>query len=289
MHKNIAYPHTFPCSQLPLYISMIQVLNMELTHEERSRYLAHLGFSDSPSITEEFLAALTRAHLEVVPFENLEVHYEHQEPSLAASDLFQKVVGNKRGGYCFELNKLFYLLLKGLGFTCYPVPARVVHRREELRPYSHRATVVEVNGRKWFCDVGFGGAGPKGALRMDTEDVQTVFGDDFYVAPDQGTYPGELAIFRFEGGTPEKVLVFRDMPWMEADFVTLNSYYATYPRSPFLTKRILYRCFPGGWISLTQNTVTRMTNGVQQTVELQTEDQVQTLIAQEFDLFVRPL
>ena len=262
---------------------------MELTHEQIRGYLAHLGIAEPSAISEDFLAALTRAHLEVVPFENLEVHYEHKEPSLEASDLYRKVVGDKRGGYCFELNKLFYLLLKGLGFACYPVPARVVHRREELRPYSHRATVVEINGRKWFCDVGFGGAGPKGALRMDTEAVQTVFGDDFYVVPDPDVYAGELAIYRFEDGVPEKVLVFRDLPWMEADFVTLNSYYATYPRSPFVAKRVLYRCLPGGWISLTQNTVTRMTNGVRQTVELQTEDQVQKLMEQEFDLFVKPL
>ncbi len=262
---------------------------MELTHGALRGYLTHLGFAEVPAVSEDSLVKLTRAHLEVVPFENLEVHYEHKEPSLEATDLYRKVVENQRGGYCFELNKLFYLLLKGLGFACYPVPARVVHRREELRPYSHRATVVEIDGRKWLCDVGFGGAGPKGAIRLDTEQVQTVFGDDFYVAPDPDTYPGEIAIYRFEEGTPEKVLVIRDMPWMEADFVTLNSYYATYPRSPFLTKRILYRCKPAGWISLTQNTVIRMTNGVRQTVELQTEDQVQELLEQEFDLLVKPL
>lgn len=271
------------------YFLMMQVKNMKLTQEEIRSYLTYLGFADETAISEDFLVNLTRAHLEMVPFENLEVHYEHKEPSLQAADLYTKVVEHKRGGYCFELNKLFYLLLKGLGFHCYPVPARVVHHREELRAYSHRATVVEIHGRKWFCDVGFGGAGPKGAIRMDTEAIQTVFGDDFFVAQDPDVYVGELAICRFEAGVPEKVLVVRDLPWMEADFVTLNSYYATYPRSPFLTKRILYRCKPDGWISLTQNTVIRMTNGVQQTVELQTEDQVQALIEQEFGLFVRPL
>lgn len=261
---------------------------MELSREERTRYLAHLGISGEPAVSEEFLVALTRAHLEVVPFENLEVHCEHKEPSLVASDLFNKVVTGKRGGYCFELNKLFYLLLKGIGFRCYPVPARVVHMRPEQRPFSHRATVVEIDGRKWMCDVGFGGAGPKGAIRMDTQQVQTVFGDRFYIAPDD-VYDGELAVFRFEGDTPEKVLVFRDLPWMEADFVTLNSYYATYHRSPFVNRRILYRCNPQGWISLTDNTVTRMTNGVRQTVELQTENQVQELMEQEFGLSVKLL
>ena len=262
---------------------------MELTYAQVCDYLAHLHIQAPPAVTEDFLCALTRAHLEVVPFENLEVNYEHKEPSLATSRLYEKVVLEKRGGYCFELNKLFYLLLKGIGFQCYPVPARVVHGRSELRPYSHRATVVEVNGRKWLCDVGFGGAGPKGAIRLDTQDIQTVFGDDFYVAPDKDTYIGEAIIYRVDDGVPDKVLTIRDMPWMEADFETLNSYYATYPRSPFLVKRILYRCKPDGWISLTQNTVTRMTNGVRQTVELQSEHQVQALLEQEFDLFIKPV
>lgn len=262
---------------------------MELTSAQISSYLSHLHIAQTPVLTEDFLVSLTRAHLEFVPFENLEVHYEHREPSLAAADLYHKVVSVKRGGYCFELNKLFYLLLKGLGFTCYPVPARVVHRRQELRPYSHRATLVEIGGRKWFCDVGFGGAGPKGAIRADTEEIQTVYGDSFFVVPDQDAYAGELAIFRLDNGVPDKVLVFRDMPWMEADFQILNGYYAHHPHSPFVNKRILYRCKPEGWISLIQNTVTTMTNGIQQTVELQTEAQVQELLEQEFDLFVRPL
>ena len=262
---------------------------MELTREAVGRYLSHLNIAEAPAVTEDFLVTLTRAHLEVVPFENLEVHYEHKEPSLAAEDLVRKVVENHRGGYCFELNKLFYLLLKGLGFACYPVPARVVHMRQELRPYSHRATVVEVNGRKWFIDVGFGGAGPKGAIRMDTEDVQTVYGDDFRITPDPDDYKGEFALYRFEAGVPEKVLVFRDMPWMEAEFTLLNSYYATYHTSPFVNKRILYRCRPDGWISLVQNTVTTMTDNVRQTVELQTENQVQDLLQQEFGLAVKPL
>ena len=56
-----------------------------------------------------------------------------------------------------------------------------------------------------------------------------------------------------------------------------------------MNKRILYRCRPDGWISLIQNTVTTMTDNVRQTVELQTEDQVQDLLQQAFGLTVKPL
>ena len=85
------------------------------------------------------------------------------------------------------------------------------------------------------------------------------------------------------------MLVFRDMPWMEADFETLNAYYATYHRSPFVTKRVLYRCRPNGWINLVQNTLTENADGILQVRELETEAQVQDVLAQAFDLHVKAL
>lgn len=252
-------------------------------------YLARIGITDPVAADEASLIRLTRAHLEAVPFENLEVKYELREPSLAPQALFSKIVLNRRGGYCFELNKLFYLLLKAIGFSCYNVPCRVVYNREELRPVSHRATIVTVNAHKWFVDVGYGGAGPKGAIRMDTEDVQSIFADDFFVVFDrEQEYPGEYVIYRFDNGSPARLITFQDRSWTEADYVTLNSYYATYPRSPFKNRRMLYRCFPWGWISLTDNTLITMKDGIRQTVELQTEQQVQEIIADVFSLYVTP-
>jgi len=251
-------------------------------------YLDRVGYSGALSPTEETLIKLTRAHLEAVPFENLEVRYEHKEPSLEPEGLYHKVVENRRGGYCFELNKIFYLLLQELGFTCYPVPARIVHNRQELRPVTHRATVVVINGRKWFCDVGFGGAGPKGALRMDITDVQTVYGDSFYIVCGQPDYKEEYAIFRVDDGIPSRVMVYQDRPWMEVDFTTYNSHFATYDRSPFKNRIVLYRCTPNGWISLTDYTFTELENGNRQVVELQTDQELKDVIEQRFELFVTP-
>lgn len=254
-----------------------------------AEYLQRIQFTDNWAVNAETLVRVTRAHLEAVPFENLEVRYEHREPSLEAKDLYNKVVINKRGGYCFELNKLFYLLLKQMGFECYPVPARVVHQRPELRPVSHRATVVVIDGRKWFCDVGFGGAGPKGALRLDTTDVQEVFGDSFVITRDHEKYIGEYAICRIDDGIAQQVLSVQDNAWMDVDFTTFNSYYATYHRSPFKLKRVLYKCTTHGWVSLTENTLVTMENGIRQTVELQSEQEIETVIEQRFGLFVKPL
>ncbi len=253
------------------------------------KYLARLGLTGPMAPNEETLCTLTRAHLEMVPFENLTVMYEHQEPSLEPEDLFRKVVLDRRGGWCFELNKLFYLLLQEMGYHCTPVPCRIVLNREEIRPVTHRATLVRVNGRKWFIDVGYGGQGPKGAVCLDEPGVQHIHGDDFYVTHEDADYPGETIVGRIDDGVRRRVMTHREVPYIEQDYVTLNGYFAFYPRSPFKLKRVLYRCTPKGWINLVENTFTEKIEGNVQTVELQTEDQIQEIIEKRFELFVKPL
>lgn len=250
-------------------------------------YLARIGIREPVCADEASLIRLTRAHLEAVPFENLEICCQRREPSLEPRDLYMKIVVGRRGGYCFELNKLFFLLLKELGFQCRSIPARVVHHRTEPRPISHRAILVALGDETWLCDVGFGGAGPKGAIRMNISEPQCIFGEEFSVSIDHGIYAGEYVLSRREEGRWELVLVLKDEPWLEADFNTLNSYYATYPRSPFLLKRVLYRCTPDGWISLVGNTFTAVAGTNRQIVELQAEQQLQEIIEHRFGLCLK--
>lgn len=100
-------------------------------------------------------------HLRNVPFENLESYKEGKVPSLESSDVYEKIVIRKRGGYCFELNKLFYELLKASGFQAIPVGVRILWKKEKLPPMLHRATLVTLGSDMYYCDIGYGGPGPK--------------------------------------------------------------------------------------------------------------------------------
>ena len=80
------------------------------------RYLSRIGVERPTELTSASLRRLVRAHLERVPFEVLELTEEKTQPSLEPEGLFEKIVIRKRCGYCLEQNKLFYLLLKELGF-----------------------------------------------------------------------------------------------------------------------------------------------------------------------------
>ena len=61
------------------------------------------------------LSALQEAHLSSVPYENLDI-LAGIHNSLAPASLYERIVANRRGGYCFELNGLFAWLLEKLGF-----------------------------------------------------------------------------------------------------------------------------------------------------------------------------
>lgn len=79
----------------------------------------------------ELLTALQRYQLAHVPFENLALHYSpHRTISLDASDLYEKIVGRRRGGYCMENNCFFGAVLRGMGFRVCSAGARISHAVE---------------------------------------------------------------------------------------------------------------------------------------------------------------
>lgn len=156
-------------------------MNTTKTHE----YLARINFKDThlSSLDIETLFALQQAHLQAVPYENLNIYFAEQPQPLQLSinDLFDKIVKNKRGGICYELNFLYADLLRSLGFDARLIAARV---KETGTEFDHVAILVELpkdavqedsindspddlmqsnkvnaaNQSLWLTDVGFGHA-----------------------------------------------------------------------------------------------------------------------------------
>lgn len=74
-------------------------------------YLERINYHGSLSPTAETLSGLQVAHLLTVPFENLSVHAG--EPIVLDDEaLFEKIVGRRLGGFCYEANGLFAALLR---------------------------------------------------------------------------------------------------------------------------------------------------------------------------------
>lgn len=119
--------------------------------------MRRLGAERPVSPTTEVLRELHLRHLRTVPFENLSVHLG-EEIVLDEKRLLDKVVGARRGGFCYELNGAFGALLAALGFEVTLLAARVYGDEGRLGiPYDHLALRVRTVDRgDWLADVGFG-------------------------------------------------------------------------------------------------------------------------------------
>jgi arylamine N-acetyltransferase len=90
-----------------------------------------------------------------VPFENIDV--QNKRPiSVDVNHLYNKVVNQKRGGYCYELNTLFHHYLLEKGFNARLVSA-TIHTRNggRSRAGSHMSILVYLD-QPYVADVGFG-------------------------------------------------------------------------------------------------------------------------------------
>ncbi|GAB2843726.1 arylamine N-acetyltransferase [Streptomyces deserti] len=120
-------------------------------------YLLRLGAEHPAWPTVDVLRELHLRHLQRVPFENLSIHLG-EEIALDEKRLLDKVVGARRGGFCYELNGAFAALLTALGYDVTLLAARVYGDEGRLGiPYDHLALRVRtVDGGDWLADVGFG-------------------------------------------------------------------------------------------------------------------------------------
>ena len=190
-----------------------------------------------PEVSIRFLRELQKFHLATFPFSNLGVLL-HENLSLEAPVLFDRVVQRKRGGYCFEHNKIFFEVLKSLGFQCDIALGRVLHNRDIDVPRTHRITKIALADNNYIVDVGFGPLCPREPLRLDSDEPQDQ-GDAIYriIQPELGRYflqkiavDGWFTLYSFDNGM-----------YTEADCLCGHHYSSTHPDAVFVNNLVVSR------------------------------------------------
>ncbi len=116
-------------------------------------YLKRIGLSRGVEASVAGLERLQQAHLSCVPFENLDVfHRRGVQTSVEWS--VPKIVARGRGGWCYELNGAFAVLLEELGFVVERLGATVLPGEASTAP-DHLTLSVTLD-RRYLVDVGFG-------------------------------------------------------------------------------------------------------------------------------------
>ncbi len=118
-------------------------------------YLKKIGYEGPREPSWEALRALHRGHVLELRWSTVDAMLHHDVP-LDLPSLQGKLVTGGRGGYCFEHVSLFAAVLEAFGFAFFAVQGRVVMGNEKMLPATHALLVVELDGRRWLCDVGFG-------------------------------------------------------------------------------------------------------------------------------------
>jgi len=125
--------------------------------ERISLDIAHVANVNLDTL-ETLVTAMTRS----VPFENLDVAMGR---GIDLNTTFEKIVVQRRGGYCFEINSLLCTALAALGFSTRRSLCRVL-----LGPrpssYTHVVTIVTLGSEDFLVDTGFGGSSPRRPLPL---------------------------------------------------------------------------------------------------------------------------
>lgn len=246
---------------------------------DAARYLARFGAeAGSP------LAELHRAHLQAVPFENLDIHLK-RPIRLDEEAFYDKVVLQQRGGFCYELNGLFARLLRTLGYGVTLLSARVATRSDggAYGPdFDHLALLVEDTSGRWLADVGFGECFVE-PLRFDERGVQTRGGRG-YRLDDAGA---ERVLWSEAASGWEAQYLLSPTPHALADFAGMCHFHQTSPESHFTRGRLCTRATPEGRVTLKEGALVVTTRDGRMETPLPDADAWHDALSRHFGITLR--
>lgn len=203
-----------------------------MTRLDVPRYLQRLQLDAPPPRTLAGLTLLQQRHNALLPFETLSCLLRDAVP-IDLDSVQRKLLDERRGGYCFELNGGLLALLQALGFDAQPLSARVLLAAQdgELTARTHLLLRVHVDGDDWLVDAGFGSLTPTVPLRLHDPQPQATpheryllqrleDGGDFMLSAESSD--GWRVMYRFDLQAPAPI-----------DNVVGNWYVCTHPDSNF--------------------------------------------------------
>ena len=217
-------------------------------------YLQRIGYQGALTPDIDLLRSLHRAHLFTVPFENLDIHWG-REIVCDESRILQKIVNEKRGGFCYELNGAFAALLRALRFRVTLLSCRVARQDGSYgSEFDHLTLRVDLE-EPWLADVGFGDCFLE-PLRLGSR-LEHEQSGRIYRLTSRMTSPASTdAVFGLEvmaEGKWKTEYAFTLQPRELSDFAGMCHYHQTSPESHFTRQRICSLATPEGRLTLSDN------------------------------------
>ena len=226
-------------------------------------YLQRIGYDGKLAPTVDTLKALHQAQLYTIPFENFDIQLG-RGINLNTETIFEKMVHQRRGGYCFELNGIFLMALKSMRFDVRALLGRV-HISGTPSGREHQIELITIKGRQWIADVGFGADTPRTPIPLElnqptTHDgltVRLVSDDHFGIMLQSLKEGGWINLYSFDLGYV-----------CNADIDCGNYCASTHPSSLFVIARVAALPVENGVITLFNNTLKQTIAGNESVQEL---------------------
>ncbi|HYC95100.1 MAG TPA: arylamine N-acetyltransferase [Sphingomicrobium sp.] len=216
--------------------------NEDIPSIDLGAYFDRIGYSGPAEPTLQVLRALHELHPAAIPFEAIDVLLG-RGIDISPSVVDAKLIGRRRGGYCYEQNGLFARVLKAIGFEVESLASHVRWMSEPgtpLPPLTHRVLRVMIDGTPWLADVGFGSCVPSAPLRMDLADPQPTSHESFRLV----RMGPQLLLQALVEDQWRPVYSISSEPWLDGQYEMANWYTATHPDSHFRHRLIVTRTTP---------------------------------------------
>lgn len=200
-----------------------------------AEYFVRTGYDGSTSPTEETLRGIVAAHGRSIPFENLDPLMGVPVDSLGPEVLAEKLIGRRRGGYCYEHNGLVGFVLEALGYGVERIAGRVVWMQGDDAPLpamTHNVLAVTVPGEdeRFLVDVGFGGQTLSSPIRLVAGRVQQTRHEPYRIVDTGET----LVLEALVRGEWRPLYLFTTEPRPRIDLEVGSWFVSTHPKSTFV-------------------------------------------------------
>ncbi|MEZ4678747.1 MAG: arylamine N-acetyltransferase [Caldilineaceae bacterium] len=247
-------------------------------------YFARIGYRGPRTPTLATLQAIVQHHTQAIPFENLNP-YLRLPVKLDLQSLQNKLVYNRRGGFCFEQNGLLRQVLLAVGYESRPLGGRVVWGRPPgfMPPRSHMVQLLTIEGQPYMADVGFGGMTPTAPILLEPDLVQETPHEPFRFITEEGDYFLQALI----GDTWRSLYRFDLTVQQPSDYELSNFWVCHHPDSHFISGISAARMEPGRRYALRDNNLAiHHTGGVSEERVLASVDEVLDVLDQTFYITV---
>ncbi len=207
-------------------------------------YLERIEHSDPVRPTLECFRSVHRHHVQSIPYEDLDVQLG-RPLDLDPERIRRKLIVDRRGGWCYEMNGLLGWALAEIGFDVTRMTGGVMRSERGDDAYgNHLVLRVDLDGESWIADAGLGDALFEPIPLREGEHIQN--GRTYKLSQlDADTW-------RFENheGRQPPTMDFINAPADESLFEQTSSELQTAQDSIFVQNLMCFRCRPDGGVDM---------------------------------------